>query len=152
MANVNRDIKEVDNPELDQLAFDIFSKRIAAQPSRQASERDVIGSYREAEMFLAVREKVRAGEVKPKAPEGPQLCDCSAPNMRKTHPHNLVSQRFGNLDRVSRIKQWFDQNQMAENDSDELVTKINHDFPDLGWDLPAVNTARAIFPDYCVKK
>lgn len=137
--------------DLDDLAFQLFTARAAAHPGQRTGERDAIQAYREAEAFLAVRKKLKAGELKATVPEGPQLADCSAPNQKRTHPHNLVSQRFGDLAKVNRIKQWLDRNPTPENEPEQLLQKLSHEFPDLGWDMPTVNVARAIFPAYAAK-
>ena len=141
-----------ENKELDSLAFDIFARRIAAQPINRNAEHEALEAYRKAEAFITVRDSVRSGALVPAKLSGPQLCDCSAPNLKRTHPHNLVSQAFGDLAKVNRIKAWLDKNPTPESDPSELVVKCNREFPELGWDLPAVNTARAVFPAYCVSK
>ncbi len=137
--------------ELDDLAFQIYSARVAANPVRRGGEQEAIDSYRQAEAFLSTRKRVKAGELKPVVVEGPQLTDCCAPNLpHRTHPHNMVSQRFGDLARVNRIKRWLDVNPTPENDPAELVHRLNREFTDLNWDLPTINTARAIFGAYAV--
>src|SRR5205823_2384604 len=107
-----------------------------------------LDSFRAAEAFLAVRKRVKAGELKAKEPDGPQLANVCCPNLRRTSPHNLVSQRFGDLTRVNRIKKWLDANPTPENDPDELVAKLNREFSDLGWTMPEINVARAVFGAY----
>ena len=124
------------NVELDELAFRIYSEMVAKQPANIAAERLALASYRKAESFLSVRGRVRSGELEATEPTGPQLADCSAPNLKKTHPHNLVSQRFGDLKRVEQIKAWLDKNPTAET------------YPELDWDVPTTNVARTIFPAY----
>ena len=138
-----------ENKELDSLAFDIYARRMASQPILRNAEQEALEAYRKAEAFLVVRENVRSGALSPAKQSGPALSDCSAPNLKRTHPHNLVSQAFGNLERVNRIKKWLDANPTPEGDPAELTVKLNREFPELGWDMPTVNTARAIFPAYC---
>jgi hypothetical protein len=133
--------------DLDSLAFEIYSARLA-HPQQRGGEHVAIDSYRQAETFLSVRDRARGGKLKAKADDGSTLADCSAPNLRQTHPHNLVSQRFGDLVKVNRIKAWLDKNPTPESAPEELVGRINREFPELSWDLPTVNTARAIFPAY----
>lgn len=135
------------NTELDELAFEIYSKRVAA--SNRSGEQLAVASYRDAEAFLAVRAKARNGSLESKTADESGLCEVSAPNLKRTHAHNLVSQRFGDLAKVNRIKVWLDRNPTPESDEGELVAKLNREFPELSWDLPTVNTARAIFPAYC---
>ncbi len=134
--------------EVDELAFQIFAQRMASLPGKRGGEPEALDAFRQAEAFLAVRGRVRSGEAK-KAAEEPVLADCCAPNLRRTHPHNLVSQRLGDLAKVNRVKQWLDRNPTPERDADELAHRLNREFPDLNWDLPTINVARAIFPAYC---
>lgn len=139
------------DPELDALAFEIYKQRIATTHVKRGGEQIALDSYRKAEDFLRIRDKIRSGDTSTKQPEGPQLSDCSAPNLSENHPHNMVSKRYGDLTKVNRIKKFLDQNPTPESDPGELVGKINREFPGIGWDLPQVNTARAIFPAYCGK-
>lgn len=148
--------------ELDSLAFQIFSNRAASNP--RAGEGDAVNAFRAAEAFLATRKKVRSGELSPKPPEGPQLSECCAPNLPKTHPHNLVAKVWqdrsggnpvpGDLAKVGRIHAWLAKNPAptgdnAEREAQEQLNRINREF-DLGWnDVAVLNTARAIFPAYC---
>lgn len=140
---------EKPNPELDSFAFEIFKEVVAKSPASRGGEQQALAAYKKAEAFMAVRERVRSGDTKPAKVDGPVLADCFAPKLKKTHPHNLVSQKYGNLEKVNRIAQYLDKNPTPENEPDELIARFNREFTDLGWDLPAINTARAIFPAYC---
>jgi hypothetical protein len=143
---------EKQTTELDQLAFEIFSQMVAKSPANRGGEQQARAAYIKAEAFLAIRDRVRAGELKPAKQDGPVLADCYCPNMRRTHPYNLVSQKQGDLNKVNRIAQWLDKNPTPERDPEELVARINAEFLDLSWDLPTVNTARLLFPEYVVAK
>ena len=145
------------NQELETMAFDLYAKRVATLPPGRNGERDVIESFARAEEFLAVRKKVRSGEVKAKGPTGPQLSDCCAPNLPRSHPINLVAQTFTDrkgsqvpcdLAKINRIAKFLAVNPTPEKDPDELVVKLNREFPELGWTLPEINTARAIMHAY----
>lgn len=140
---------EKNSVELDQFAFEIFKQAVASSPVKRGGEQQAIASYEKAEAFLAVRDRVRSGTLKPEQPKGPRLAPFSAPNMSKTHPHNLVSERFGSLERVAKINKWLEANPTPERDPEDLVPQVNRAFGDLNWDLPALNTARVIFPAYC---
>lgn len=146
MAN---DPRQQPQTEIDTIALEIFSKFVAAQPTR-SGEQMAIGAYRAAEQFLAVRARVRAGELQPAKVEGPQLSEASCPNQRPTHPVNLVSQRFGNLEKANRIRVWLSQNPTPEKDEGELVDRLNRQFPELSWDMPTINTARVLLPAYAL--
>lgn len=140
---------EKQNPELDDFAYGIFKEMVASSPASRGGEQQALAAYKKAEAFMAIRDRVRAGETKAVRQEGPALTDCFAPNLKRTHPHNLVSQKFGDLAKVNRISQFLDKNPTPEGDADELISKINREFPELSWDLPTINTARAILPAYC---
>ena len=143
------DIKQDPKQELSDLAFDIYARRMASGQTKRNAETEAVDSFKQAEAFLKVRASVAKGETKLKAPEGPQLADCCCPKQAKTHPHNLVSQQFGSIDRVQKINAWLKQNPTPEKEPDELVMRLNREFSDLSWDLAAVNTARTIFPAFC---
>lgn len=134
--------------ELDRLA-ELF---MAHAPATIPPERLAIACYKKATAFLAVRDKIRSGEINvepTKEAKGVQLSTCSAPNLKKSHPLNLVSQRFGNLDRVNRIKLWLDKNPTPERDPSDLVPRLQREFPDLEWGVAEINVAREVFPHYC---
>jgi hypothetical protein len=94
--------------ELDELAFRIFERRVAQMGGRRGGEKLAVECYREAEEFLAV--KKRGGEPTKKDAEDSLLADCCAPNLRRTHPHNLVSRRMGDINKVNRNKVWLYKN------------------------------------------
>lgn len=136
--------------EVNAMAFEIFKDRVAAGNLKRSAEAEAAHAFQMAESFLKTRAAYAKGEIKPKAIEAARLSAASAPNLKRTHPHNLVSERFGNLDRVKKIKAWLDAHPTPEKDPDDLIHQLNREFADLSWDLPAVNTARALFPFYCV--
>jgi len=123
--------------ELDEMAFSIFKERAAKAPNAQVGEQAAIVAYRQAESFLTIREKIRSGELETTEPTGPQLADVCAPNLKKTHPHNLVSKKLGNLQTVNRVKKWLDEHPTAEA------------YEEFEWDKPTTDLARVIFPAYC---
>lgn len=130
----------------DDLAFQLFAARAAVLPPGRAGERHAEDAYRAADAFLRV--KARAGALVAEKPAGPRLADASCPNQKPTHPLNLVSQRFGDLARVNRIKQWLDRNPTPEREPEELTARLNREFG-LDWDTPQVGLARQVFPAYC---
>lgn len=132
----------------DELAFRLFSQRAAMGPLRRNGEGEAMNSYRQARAFLDAQKRVQAGELDVAEPKGPQLANCCAPNLPETHPHNLISQRFGDLLRVATIKKWLDVNPTPASDPNELVTRFNKQFRGMDWDLPTINTARTVFPHY----
>ena len=121
---------------IEQRAFQLFSARRAQLGLRGLAEQIAAECYRDAEAFLTVAERVRAGEAPAAKPTGPQLADCCAPNLKATHPINMVSQRFGKLDRVQEIH-------------DRLQTDEKLDsLPEYDWGLSEIHTARTLFPAF----
>jgi hypothetical protein len=142
--------------ELDSLAFEIFSKRVAMGQGagKQGGERIAERSFREAETFLAVRARVHAGDIdlKPASAKGAIMADCCAPNLPRTHPHNLVSARLGDLTKVKRILSWLRANPLSDRDNpaadQERCESLNRSFPELNWNTVSMHVAEAIFPAY----
>lgn len=134
--------------ELDDKAFELYREMVAKSPTGRGGEQQARAAYMKAESFLKVRDAIASGAMKPSKSEGPALADCCAPNLHRSHPYNLVSQRFGDLSKVNKIKLWLDKNPTPERDPEELVGRVKDAFPELSWDTPAINTARAIFPQF----
>lgn len=137
--------------ELHELAFQIYCHRVAAQPINRAGAQIALDAFRKAEEFIAMRDQIESGEVSTAKPTESPLADCCAPNLPRTHPHNLVSQRFGDVNRVKRINDWFAKNPapVQRDDEPQYVDRVRTMFPELGWDMPTINVARVIFPAYC---
>jgi hypothetical protein len=145
---------------LDELAFEIYSKAVAAAPMQVGGERIALDAYRKAEAFIAVREKIAAGELDTSAAEASPFADCSLPNQPSTHPLNLVAKEHvnrktgvktpGDLQKVNRIKKFLDMNPVPDSEhEEEFLRRLNSEFKDLHWDMPTTNVARAVFPAYC---
>lgn len=141
---------EKPNAELEAMAFEIFKQAVANSPANRGGEQQAISAFKKAEMFLAVRDKVRNGELSTTKPTGPQLADCCCPNQHKLHPHNLVSQRFGDLNKVNRIAAFLARNPPSQDRPEtDIAEAVNREFSDLSWKDSEVKIARAIFPAYC---
>lgn len=137
--------------DTDDLAFRIYAHRVAARPVRRNGEAEALLAYRQAESFLAARKRVKAGELNRRAPEGPQLADCYCPNQPRVHPHNLVSQHWGSLEKVNRVHRWLEAN--PDTDAEFYFERLRNEFPELHqWGEPEVNIARAVFPAYVTTK
>lgn len=118
-------------------AFALFSERSArGMLSNKGAEQVAAHCFRDADTFLAVSQQIRSGELVVEHPVGPQLSDVSAPNLDPTHPHNLVSKRFGDLGKVREINARLVANPTLES------------LPDMRWGKPEVSLARAILPAY----
>jgi hypothetical protein len=133
--------------EVDSLAFEIYSKRMAHPGPKRAASFEALEAFKQAEEFIAVRAQVKSGALKTEEPEGPQLAACYAPNLKRTSPYNLVSFKWGSIDRVNRVLSWLEKNPTLD-DAEDLVHRFNSQFPELGWTLAEVSVARTIFPAY----
>jgi hypothetical protein len=123
---------------VEQLATRLFADRTARNPSGRATEATVLACYRDAETFMQTMAKIQAGELSPVAPVGPQLADASCPNLKPTHPLNMISSRYGNLERVQQLH--------ARLAADPKIDELKEG--DLDWDKQAVITAREVFPHF----
>lgn len=124
------------NEVIEQRAFELFTARRAQLGLRGDAEQIAAECYRDAEAFSNVAQRVRSGEAPAARSAGPQLSDCCAPNLKPTHPVNMVSQRFGTLDRVQQIH--------AQLQADEKLDSL----PEYEWGQSEVNTARTLFPAF----
>lgn len=143
-------IDEKEQAEMDKLAFELYGKRVASHRLDMA-EATLLDCYRKAALFIKVRQRIRTEGISLAVPDEPEGADCRAPNLRPTHPYNLVAQVGGDLSKANRIKKFLDVNPTpaGDNGPEELLTKLNRTFPDLGWDMPTVNVARALLPVHC---
>ena len=146
MADESKTVEKTS--ELDELAFDIYSRRVAGYPVHLAVESEAINAYRKAEAFLRVKKQIKASGLKAIVPDEQPGADCRAPNLRRTHPLNLISRVDGDLPRAAKIKAWLDRNPTPERDPEEVVSRLNRDLG-LDWDLACVNRAREVLPAYC---
>ena len=121
---------------IEQRAFELFTARRAQLGLRGAAEQIAAECYRDAEAFFSVADRVRAGEAPAAKPAGPQLADCCAPNLKPTHPVNMVSQRFGTLERIQEIH--------TRLQADEKIDSL----PEYEWGLSEIHTARTLFPAF----
>lgn len=146
--------------ELESVALRIYVERVSMRSASFGSDQIAAASFRDAEAFLRIRDKVRNKELEPSSREiGTQLSDASAPNLSPLHPLNLISKRFGDKDlrRVKQINEWLSKNHPAQDAPiEEFVDRFEKAFRDLPWKqatagetLAVINTARAVFPAYC---
>jgi len=95
--------------------------------------------FRDAETFLEVSRGYRPGMAKSAVSD--KRADCFAPNLLKTHPHNLVSRQHGDLKRAQRVYEWLKANPLAKTyESDDGL---------ILWKEPEVRLARQLLPEYC---
>ena len=93
-----------------------------------------INSFRAATEFLAGAQSVQNGEIDLFEEDRNPLDDAKAPNLKKTHPINLMSKAWGDVRLVQAALDDLDANPAAET------------YEPYGWGKPEVNQARALFP------
>ncbi len=135
--------------EIDRIALQIFANRAALTHGSPASAADAVKCYKEEATFIRARGQFHAGEFDPQVAKGPQLADCCAPNLPKTHPHNLVSGQMGDLTKVASIQKFLvaNPNPKHEGGEQDIINALNRQFA-LGWTFAELRTARVIFPQY----
>jgi hypothetical protein len=101
--------------------------------------------FKDAERFVAACAAHREGRpIMAPPPSGPELSNVSVPNCTRgfyrgkteDYPLNMVSKRFGCLEKTARWHKFLLANPSA--------TTI----PELGWSEAEVNDARKVFPHY----
>lgn len=138
-----------ESAELDDLAFRLFAERISKMPTNTGGHDLSAWAYRKAEEFIATRERIKSGETT--AAES-KLSSCCAPNLKPTHPHNLVSQRFADqnggesqvLAILKEIQAWLIQHPHNEENPPLYVNSRRG----IDWDAPATKLARVLIPHY----
>lgn len=122
--------------ELQDAAFELFSRRTATGVRSTQIEQVVKQCFRDARKFLDVAAKIATGEIDSTPEPVSILSPVRAPNLKPTHPHNMVSQVHGNLNRIKQIHDMLK--------ADPTLAAV----PDLDWGQPEVALARTIFPEY----
>lgn len=117
--------------ELKAVALELFkASRVAGVSAQQIATR----CFKDASAFLEVSTKVLSGSVDIFAEDNNPLDEAFAPNLKKTHPINLMSREWGSLEKVREVLSDLDQNPKLES------------YEKYGWGLPEVNQARMLFP------
>ncbi len=106
--------------------------------ARFGTRDDAVAAFKEARAFLDVRADFESGKLDARPSNEPELSDVSCPNERKTHPHNMVSKRFGDLNRVKKI--------LDELKSNPTIQAYSGG--EIEWTPGQTDLARLIFPTY----
>lgn len=125
--------------ELRDYAAELFARRTANGVRGTLVEKVATDCFKDARIFLQVAAKVASGEISSEPAPANPLSEVSAPNLKATHPHNMVSQRFGSLERVARVYEQLSANPALQ------------ELPELDWREAEVSLARLIFPE-CLKR
>jgi len=117
---------------LTSVALELFKSRSIHQG---ASPRQLaIGCFRDATAFLAAADDVLSGEIDLSDEDTNPLDPAFAPNLKKTHPINLMSRVWGDLNKVRDVLDELEASPAADS------------YEPLSWGKPEVNQARALFP------
>lgn len=124
--------KSAPSPRLNDIALELFKSR-----SPQAGitpQQLAMNCFRDARVFLEVADQV-VSKTWDSVPEDTNPLDVAfAPNLKRTHPINLMSRAWGDIKLVQKALADLNANPKAE--SYELY----------GWGKPEINQARALFP------
>lgn len=121
-----------DTLSLTDVALELFKTR-SMSPGINP-EQLAIDCFRSAKSFLAVSELVQSGEIAAIDNDTNPLDVACAPNLKKTHPVNLMSRAWGDVKKVESV--------LAELEADPSAES----YEPFGWGRPEVNQARALFP------
>ena len=126
---VSQKTDQIEN--LTSVALELFKAR-SLQPGINP-QRIAVECLRDARSFLQAADDFLSGKSQRDLESSP-LDDAFAPNLKKTHPINLMSSTWGDLKQVERIL-------------DELAADPSIDsYTQFGWGKSEINQARVLFP------
>lgn len=124
--------KTRDSSQLTSVALELFKER--SSHAGISPEQLAIDCYRDATAFLATTADVLSGKIDLQFEDANPLDEAFAPNLKRTHPINLMSQAWGDLEKVRTVISVLDANPAAES------------YETYSWGKPEVGQARALFP------
>lgn len=132
MAEVQKPLRGSDG-RLGDVALEMFKG--ARHYNQACSPQELaIACFQDAMGFMEIERKVLAGELDVFAADANPLDDGYAPNLKKTHPINLMSKEWGNIEKVREQLKWLEARPEAKSNEE------------MHWELQEVNQARALFP------
>lgn len=152
--------EKVDHKRLEQVALTIFSASLSTGVHGSQMSAAVDRSFAGAAAFLAASSAIEAGH-KPAIPEankGPKFQDCSAPNLPKTHPHNLIAQKHTRRDGTTAggdaalVEKIFDRIKDIDLTNKEDNFSVEDSELGINWDKPVIQTAQHLFPHFIAKR
>ena len=124
--------RSMTTPSLTSVALELFKERssqMGVSPQQLA-----ITCFRDAQVFLDTAQQVLDAKLDPNEDDKNPLDIAFAPNLKRTHPINLMSRTWGNLKLVREALAALDANPKLEF------------YEPHSWGKPEVNQARALFP------
>ena len=124
--------KSTETLSLPFIALELFKGR---SPQSGVNPRQLaIDCFRDATVFISAAQELRSGKKDLFEEETNPLDLAYAPNLKRTHPINLMSRAWGNLQKVQAALADLDAHPSAEF------------YEPYGWGKPEINQARALFP------
>jgi hypothetical protein len=114
------------------VALELFKER--SSQSGISPKQLAIDCFRDAAAFTQVAEDVLTGDIDLLDVNADPLDEAFAPNLKRTHPINLMSRAWGDLNKVQAV--------LAELDANPALEV----YEPYEWGKPEVNQARALFP------
>lgn len=124
--------KSAPSPKLNDIALELFKGR-SPQPGITPQQL-VMNCFRDAKVFLEVADQLVSEPWESVEEETNPLDVAFAPNLKRTHPINLMSRAWGDIMLVRKALSELDANPKA------VV------YEPYGWGKPEINQARALFP------
>ena len=124
--------KSTTNPKLSDVALDLF--KVRSTQSGVNTHQLAITCFRDAKIFLDAAQQVHSGHLEIEDDDANPLDIAFAPNLKRTHPINLMSRAWGDLQAVQKALVYLDANPKADF------------YEPHNWGKPEVNQARALFP------
>ena len=124
--------KSTETLSLPFIALELFKGR---SPQSGVNPRQLaIDCFRDATVFISTAKDLQSGKKDLFEEETNPLDLACAPNLKRTHPINLMSRAWGNLQKVQAALADLDAHPSAEF------------YEPYGWGKPEINQARALFP------
>ncbi len=121
-----------DKMSLTSVALELFKMR--SMQSGTTPQQLAINCFRDAKVFLEITDQLTAGEIELSVDDRNPLDTAFAPNLKRTHPINLMSREWGDIKKVQSVLADLEANPAADA------------YEPYAWGKPETNQARALFP------
>jgi len=119
-----------DSARLEKTAFQLFQN---ARQNNNSPKQVAIRCFRDAAAFLETADQIMNGSIDIVAIDNNPLDEAYAPNLKKTHPCNMISRELGSVKLVQETYE------MIKSPGVQSYEKYD-------WNLDECNKARALFP------
>lgn len=118
--------------DVNHIALELFKER--SSQTGISPEQIAIDCFRDAKAFAKIAERVLYDDIELAHADSNPLDAAFAPNLKRTHPINLISKAWGDLTKVKAALVELEANPGAEH------------YEPFGWGKPEINQARVLFP------